>query len=149
MKTIRNVFVLLCLSPFVTALAQPASDFIVVDEIADNINQLQEEFEGQANVFYTDGNSFNALEQISAELEGRQIANLHLYVPTKPGAIVFSSLSITSRDVDEVSEELKALGNYVSNSVVIHSEHVFSGEEGLLLKQRLEEISGIVFTVQN
>lgn len=149
MKTIRNVFVLLCLSPFVTVLAQPATDFIVVDEIADNINQLQDEFEGQANVFWTDGNSFNALEQISAALEGKQIETLHLYVPTKPGAIVFSSLSITSRDVDEVSEELKVLGNYVSSSVVIHSEVVFNGEEGALLKQRLEEISGLMFSVQN
>jgi len=149
MKTIRNLFVLILLSPFVTALAQPVSDFIVVDEIADNITQLQNEFEGQANVVWTDGNSLNALEQISTALEGMQIENLHIYVPTKPGAIVFSSLAITSMDVDEVSEELKVLGNYVSNSVVIHSDVVFSGEEGQLLKQRLEEISGVVFNVQN
>jgi len=149
MKTIRNLFVLIFLSPFVTVLAQPASEFIVVDEIADNITQLQDEFEGQANVFWTDGNSLNALEQISAALEGRQIENLHIYVPTKPGAIVFSSLAITSMDVYELSEELNVLGNYVSNSVVIHSDVVFNGEEGQLLKQRLEEVSGIVFTVQN
>jgi len=149
MKTIRNLFVLIFLSPFVTVLAQPASEFIVVDEIADNITQLQDEFEGQANVFWTDGNSLNALEQISAALEGRQIENLHIYVPTKPGAIVFSSLAITSMDVYELSEELNVLGNYVSNSVVIHSDVVFNGEEGQLLKQRLEEVSGVVFTVQN
>ena len=149
MKTIRKLFVLLCLSPFATAFAQPASDFIVVDEICDNITQLQEKFEGQTNVIWTNGNSLNALEQISTVLEGRQIENLHIYVPTKPGAIVFSSLAITSRDVDEVSAELKVLGNYVSNRVVLHSEVVFSGAEGQLLKQRLEEISGLVFTVQN
>ena len=149
MKAIRTIFAIIILCPFLNALAQPASDFIVVDEIVDNMTQLKDEFGGQANVIWTNGNSLNALEQISTALEGRQIETLHIYVPTKPGAIVFSSLAITSTDVDEVAEELRALGNYVSNNVVIHSEVVFSGDKGLLLKQRLEEISGVVFTAQN
>ena len=82
-------------------------------------------------------------------LRGKQIENLHIYAPTKPGAIVFSSIAITSYDVEEAAEELKALSNFVGNSVVIHSEVVFNGDEGQLLKQKLEEITGLLFTTQN
>jgi hypothetical protein len=42
-----------------------------------------------------------------------------------------------------------SLSNFVSNTVVIHSDHVFMGEEGQLLKQQLEEIAGLLFTSQN
>ncbi len=52
-------------------------------------------------------------------------------------------------DVDGVAEELKVLSNFVSKTVVIHSDHVFMGEEGQLLKQQLEEITGLLFTTQN
>jgi len=149
MKISKIILAIILLCPAMSIFSQVVSDFIVIDEIADNMTQLHAEFKDQPNVYWTDGTTINALTQIATASEGLQIENLHIYVPTKPGAIVFSSIAITSYDVEEVAEELKALSNFVDNSVVIHSERVFNGEEGQLLKQKLEEITGLLFTTQN
>ena len=149
MKISRIILAIILLCPALSVFSQVVSDFIVIDEIADNMTQLKAEFKDQPNVYWTDGTTINALRQIAHASEGKQIENLHIYVPSKPGAIVFSSIAITSYDVEEVAEELKALSNFVGNSVVIHSEVVFNGEEGQLLKQKLEEITGLLFTTQN
>ena len=149
MKISRIILAIILLCPALSVFSQVVSDFIVIDEIADNMTQLKAEFKDQPNVYWTDGTTINALTQIAIASEGMQIENLHIYAPTKPGAIVFSSIAITSYDVEEVAEELKALSNFVGNSVVIHSEVVFNGEEGQLLKQKLEEITGLLFTTQN
>ena len=149
MKISKILLAIILLCPAMSIFSQVVSDFIVIDEIADNMTQLQAEFKDQPNVYWTDGTTINALGQIATASEGLQIENLHIYAPTKPGAIVFSSIAITSYDVEEVAEELKALSNFVDNSVVIHSERVFNGEEGQLLKQKLEEITGLLFTTQN
>jgi len=87
--------------------------------------------------------------QISNSLENLKIEDLHIYVLTKPGAIIFNSIDVTTDNVDDLSDDLKILNRYVTNQVVIHSTIVFSGDEGILLKQRLEEITGLVFTTQN
>jgi len=42
-----------------------------------------------------------------------------------------------------------SLSNFVSKTVVIHSDHVVIDKEGQSLKQQLEEITGLQFTTQN
>jgi hypothetical protein len=149
MKIPRILFVIILLCPIFSVFSQSFTDFFVIDEIAENYTQLQSEFGNQPNVFWTNGTAVNAVEQISNASRGMKIANLHIYAPTKPGALVFNSIAITPNDVDDVAELLKAWSNVVTKQVVIHSEVVFSGDEGSLLKQRLEEITGLVFTTQN
>ena len=149
MKFLKPILVFILMSPAILAFSQTYSEFIVIDIIADNYAQLESEFSGQANVYWTDGNSPNAIEQISLTVSTLQIENLHIYAPTKPGAIVFNSIAITNHNLDELAEQLSAWSNLVTSQVVIHSEVVFTGDQGLLLKQRLEEITGLVFTMQN
>ncbi len=131
------------------AFSQSIPEFVIIDEIADDMEQLKSEFSGHPNVYVTDGITPNALGQISNSLENLKIEDLHIYVLTKPGAIIFNSIDVTTDNVDDLSDDLKILNRYVTNQVVIHSTIVFSGDEGILLKQRLEEITGLVFTTQN
>jgi hypothetical protein len=149
MKFLKPILVVILMSPAILAFSQTYSDFIVIDKIADNYAQLESEFSGQANVYWPDGSSPNAIEQISITASTLQIENLHIYAPTKPGAIVFNSIAITTRNLDELAEQLSVWSNLVTHQVVIHSEVVFTGDDGILLKQRLEEITGLVFTMQN
>ncbi len=149
MKFLKPILVVILMSPAILAFSQTYSDFIVIDMIAQNYEELESEFRGQANVYWTDSSSPNAIEQISLTASTLQIENLHIYAPTKPGAIVFNSIAITNHNLDELAEQLAAWSNLVTSQVVIHSEVVFTGDEGLLLKQRLEEITGLVFTMQN
>jgi len=148
MKISRTLFAIFLLCPFVSSFSQSYKDFFVIDEIAENITELHSEFGNQHNVYWTDGTIVNAVEQISIAASGLQIENLHIYAPTKPGALVFNSIAITPDNVDEIAELLRTWSNVVTNQVVIHSEVVFTGDEGTLLKQRLEEITGLTFTTQ-
>ena len=149
MKSSKAIFVIMFMSSVALSFSQSYTDFIVVDEIADNYAQLETEFRGQPNVYWTDGSSLNTIAQISNASGALQIENLHIYVPTKPGAIVFSSIAITTTNIDEMEADLKVWSKVVTGNVVIHSEVVFTGDDGTLLKQRLEEITGLVFTTQN
>ena len=85
----------------------------------------------------------------SRQLVNLRIQDLHIHVPTKPGAIVFSSIAITPETVDELPLDLADWTEVISGKVVIHSEVVFTGEEGLNLKQELESRTGLVFVSQN
>ena len=120
-----------------------------ITNFPDDIEQLKSEFSAQTNVYVIDGITPNALKQISITMDNLTIEDLHIYVLTKPGAIIFNSMDVTKDNVDELSEELKTLNRYVTNQVVIHSDVVFSGANGTFLKQRLEEITGLEFTTQN
>lgn len=148
MDLLKPILVIVFVCSFAHASSQSYSDFIVVDEIFENISELKSEYGNQAKVYWIEGTSVNAIHQISTATQAMQIENLHIYVPTKPGAIVFSSIAITSRNVNELEDELLAWSNLVSNKVVIHSEVVFTGDDGALLQRRLEEITGLSFTAQ-
>lgn len=149
MKFLKPMLAVVLMSPAILAFSQSYSDFIVIDRIADNYAQLESEYSDQANVYWTDESSPNAIEQISNTASTLHIENLHIYAPTKPGAIVFNSIAITTHNLDELAEQLSEWSNLVTHQVVIHSEVVFAGDDGILLKQRLEEITGLVFTMQN
>lgn len=149
MKNPRLIPLTILLLSVVNAFSQSNTEFIIIDEIAENAEQLKAEFANQSNVYITDGISPNALGQISNSIENLQIEDLHIYVLTKPGAIVFNSLAVTLNNMDDWSTDLQALSSYVTNKVIIHSELVFSGEEGILLKERLEEITGLAFITEN
>ena len=149
MKNSKLALITILLFTVVNAFTQSNSDFIIIDEIADNVEQLKSDFSGQSNVYVTDGITPKALKQISNAIENLQIEDIHIYVLTKPGAIVFNSIAITTNNIDDWSVDLQALKVNVTNKVVIHSDVVFSGEEGIELKERLEDVTGLVFTTQN
>ncbi len=138
---------LMCL--VVNAYSQSSSVFIIIDENAEDVEQLIAEFSGQSNVYMTDGSSPSVLRQISNSVEHIELDELHIHTATKPGAIVFSSIALTPDNENEWSEALKSWSRMVTTKVVIHSQVVFTGEAGSLLKQRLEELSGLDFSTQN
>ncbi|MGB1031438.1 MAG: DUF4347 domain-containing protein [Flavobacteriales bacterium] len=131
-----------------SATSQNTSDFIVIDEIADHVSISENQMLEQTNVFHTNGIKLGAIKQISIALENAEVEVLHIYVSTKPGALVFNSQSVTSDRVVECAEELRQWRSSVSQEVVIHSNVVFSGQEGELLKQKLEEFTGLTFTAK-
>ncbi|MFW5835611.1 MAG: hypothetical protein ACOCU3_01520 [bacterium] len=131
----------------VNITAQKSDDFIVVDEIAGNIEQLKMQYKGTPNAYFTEGIQPLAPEQIAIALETQQAEDLHIHVPTKPGALVFNSIAITPDKVAKLAEPLKKWGNHVSGQVFIHSDIVFTTGKGVELKQKLEDITGLAFSM--
>lgn len=149
MKISKLTFIAILMFAIANAYSQSNSVFIIIDEIAENVTQLKSEFSNHSNLFVTDGISPNAVKQVSNSMGNLQIDDLHIYVLTKPGAMVFNSIAVTADNVNDLSADLKAWSRNIANQVVIHSEVVFTGDEGILLKQRLEDITGLVFTTQH
>ena len=148
MKPSRVVLSLLLLCWITTALTQSYPVFRVIDELAEDIDQLTAEFENQANVYFIRGFAPDALKQVPPAAENLEIEELHIYTATKPGAIVFNSISINVHSIQELTPALKEWSKIVQQRVVIHSEVVFTEEEGILLKNALEEITGLIFSSQ-
>jgi hypothetical protein len=149
MKKFKLTLTTLLLCMVVHVHSQSSHEFIIIDEIADNVEQLISAFGNQSNVYVTDGITPNALGQILKRTENLQIDVLHIYVLTKPGAIVFNSIALTADNMNDWSADLEALSGIVTNKIILHSEVVFTGEEGVLLKEHLEEITGLLFTTEN
>jgi hypothetical protein len=149
MKVLRSTLFIILILNAGDLFSQSNQDIIIIDEIADDIIELLAEFGNQPNVYVTDANTPDALAQITEALVNLRIRDLHIYVPTKPGAIVFSSIAITSENVGELPFNLTDWTKVISGKVVIHSDVVFTGEEGILLKQQLESNSGVAFISQN
>lgn len=148
MKLLNLSLSVFLLSLTASVFSQLNSVFVLIDETAPDIESLASEFSNQTNVYFADGSSLSAIDQISESTQEKKIDELHIYAATKQGAIVFSSLAITTINENEWSPYLKACAGLITKQVVIHSDVVFSGEEGSLLKQRLEDISGLVFATQ-
>ena len=148
MKVSRLALLILLICFSGPLFSQSLEDIILIDEIADDITELLAEFGDMPNVYVIDGNTPDALRQITDDLVNLRIQDLHIHVATKPGAIVFSSIAITPETVDELPLDLTDWTEVISGKVVIHSEVVFTGEEGLNLKQELESKTGLVFVSQ-
>ena len=125
--------------------SQSIEDLIIIDDIADDFTELLAEYADHPNVHVTDGGTPDALRQISDQLVNLRIENLHIYTPTKPGAIIFSSIVLSPENLEELPFDLTDWTRVISGKVIIHSEVVFTGEAGRLLKQLLESRSGLVF----
>ncbi len=131
-----------------SAFSQSTSEFIVIDEIAENLSVAESQYLGHTNVFHTNGIKSGALEQISVALKNVEVDVLHIYVSTKPGALVFNSHALIPETLSEFSKELSNWRSSVSQEVIIHSENVFTGTQGELLKQMLEELTGLTITAK-
>lgn len=148
----KLTFFHLCVILIITSVnlfSQSNHDLIIIDEIADDITELLAQYDNHPNVYVTDGNTPDALRQVTEQLVNLRIEDLHIYVPTKPGAIVFSSIALTSENLEELPFDLTDWTKVISGKVVIHSDVVFTGEEGQLLKQQLEARTGLTFISQN
>jgi hypothetical protein len=120
-------------------------DYVVVDQSAQNLAQLQAQFNGQTQVFFND-NTKPAPYVIGQMLENNHVVDLHIYVATKPGELDFNSVKITAANAGEYDQFFKDWKPFISGKVIIHSSDVFSTPAGAELKTRLEELSGLDFT---
>jgi len=75
-------------------------NFAVIDDTYQNVNQAKARFHSQ-QTYQVKDNQVKAANQISNALEGREVSNLHLFVSTEPGSIVFSNMTINADNLKE------------------------------------------------
>lgn len=85
---------------------------------------------------------------IGAMLENKTINDLHVYVETRPGVLVFDSGELNVHNIQDHASFLKTWGESIKGKVVIHSNKVFTGAEGIMLKKQLEQLTGLLFEMR-
>ena len=149
MKNILFIIGLILLFGNLGIAQLPDKDFVIVGAgSADaNLRQVQKRYEKKSDVYFIKETQVNPLKQIAKALDGRTIRDLHIYLQTIPGTLVFNSVTVTTENVNALKEPLLQWKNFVSGRVVIHSLGVFTGPEGIELKNQLEKSSGLVFVM--
>lgn len=122
-----------------------SNDFVVVDQSAPDLAQLKTQYSGQAKVYFND-NAKPAPYIIGMMLNNNAAVDLHLFVATGPGALKFSSVTITADNASGFTQFFKEWKSKISGKVVIHSTDVFTSSAGKALQTKLEELTGLDFT---
>ena len=149
MKTMKRYLLMfaLVLGAICSYAQNNTTDYVVLDLSAPNLAQLKTQFAGQTNVFLND-NPKPAPYLIPNSMYGMQVADLHIYVSTQPGAIYFNSITITPANAGSFSEEFALWNSVVSGNVILHSSDVFTSPQGATLKTMLQQLTGLNFIAQ-
>ena len=124
--------------------AQNATELVVLDEAEQSLEEHLNEFKNHQNLFVTNGIEKNAIEQILDRIGDPPVDVLKIYVSTKPGAIVFSSLAITNENLENLESDLQVLASKVNSSIEFYGEmNLFEGEEGQRFKNRMESLMNV------
>lgn len=124
-----------------------SKDFVVIDNGCFNSLQLKTQYNGPNTVIVMPSPVI-APVQIANALRGKQVIDLHLFVPTKPGAMGFGNIALNSDNIQQQGTALSQWASNVSGKVVIHGTDVFTSAIGLEFKAQLEQITGLNFIVQ-
>lgn len=122
-------------------------NFAVIDDTYPNVGQAKARYYSQ-QIYQVKDNQVMAANQISNALQGREVSNLHLFVSTEPGSIVFSNMTINADNLKEYALMLLQMSSYVKDNIIIHSQNVFTTDLGLDFKTKLEQLTGLNCMVQ-
>lgn len=122
-------------------------NFAVIDATFPNAGQARARYSSQQTYVVKDSN-VGATDQISKALEGRMVSNLHLFVSTEPGSLNFCNLNLNVENLKEEALTILQLASHVTNSITIHSQNVFSTEDGMEFKTQLEQLTGLSIQLQ-
>ena len=123
------------------------SDFLMFESNYSELSLYQKTLKETENVFFNTSQEpmFNFVISL---LKNKEINNLHLYLDCKPGELDFGGLKITNLNIMDYSKYFNGWKQVVKGRVIIHSNIVFNDDNGLELKKKLEEITGLPFELR-
>lgn len=123
-------------------IGQPVS-LIVIDPLVEKESRnISANYPGQKLVILPDEG--NPLKFITKELKESTYDEVHLYLLTKQGSIIFDEINIIPENIQEYSGDFSAWKSITKPEfkIVIHSEDLASGQEGLFLVKKITEFTG-------
>lgn len=145
MKPFFIFLTIMLISPFTNTFGQNnQTDYLVVEINYPGRAEFEKSVKGSENIYFNKS-EIPVLYQLNSLLAGKNVNNLHMYLSAREGEIDFGKFIITPENVADYSDQLKNLKQIVSGRVIVHNNLVFSEEKGKLLKQKLQEISGLPF----
>jgi hypothetical protein len=150
-KRIRNTcalsLIIFVLSGF--SLAGQPSGLVVIDPLVENeYKKISGDDAGQ-NVVILPGEG-NPVKLIAEELKKSIYNEVHLYMLTKPGSIIFDELNIIPENVEEYSADFSEWKNRLKqgSEIIIHSEVLTSVPEGEFIIKKIADYTGYAVVVK-
>jgi hypothetical protein len=125
------------------------SGLIVIDPLVEKeIRNIAGNYPGQKVVMLPDEG--NPLKFIANELKESMYDEIHLYMLTKPGSIIFDEINIIPENIQDFSGDFSEWKSITKPElkIIIHSENLTSGEEGLFIVRKITEFTGKVVIVK-
>ena len=119
------------------------SRLIVIDPLVEKeIRNIAGNYPGQKVVILPDEG--NPLKYIASELKKSMYDEIHLYLLTKPGSIIFDEINIIPENIQDYAGDFGEWKSVTKPEfkIVIHSEDLASGQEGLFLVKKITEFTG-------
>ena len=92
----------------------------------------------------------NPIKFITNVLRGSSYDEIHLYLLTKPGSIIFDEINIIPENIQDYSGDFSEWKSIIKpgSKIIIHSENLTSGPEGLFLIKKITEFTGKIVIVK-
>jgi hypothetical protein len=125
------------------------SRLIIIDPLVEKESRnIAGNYPGQKVVILPDEG--NPLKFIANELKESMYDEIHLYLLTKPGSIIFDEINIIPENIQDFSGDFSEWKSITKPElkIIIHSENLTSGEEGLFIVRKITEFTGKVVIVK-
>lgn len=123
------------------------SDFLMFESNYSEISQYQKTMKDTENVFFNTSQE-PMFQFVQSRLKNKEINNLHLYLETQPGVLIFGNIKVTKENIIDYSHFFNKWKQVVKGRVIIHSNVLFKDSNGIELKKKLEEITGLPFELR-
>jgi len=137
--------ILLCLLFFSTSLIVKGqiNKLVVVDPLVSAKSAEIIRNNPTAKVIILPDNG-NPLQLIAEEIKKASYDQLHLYLLTKPGSVIFDEINIIPENVQEFSADFTVWKNFLKSEAVIyiHSDNLTSIPEGKNIVDRISSFTG-------
>ena len=132
---------ILIIHPALDLTGQPLS-LIVIDPLVEKESRNIANLPGQKVVILPEEG--NPLKFIAKELKESMFDEIHLFLLTKQGSIIFDEINIIPENIQEYSGDFSGWKSITKPEfkIVIHSEDLASGQEGLFLVKKITEFTG-------
>jgi hypothetical protein len=121
---------------------QPTRLIVIDPLVANEFRNIASTYPDQKVVILPD--SGNPLKFITNELKKSMYDEIHLYLLTKPGSIIFDEINIIPENIQDYSGDFSEWKSITKQEfkIIIHSENLASGEEGLFIVRKITEFTG-------
>ncbi|MCX6260753.1 MAG: DUF4347 domain-containing protein [Bacteroidia bacterium] len=132
---------ILIIHPALDLTGQPVS-LIVIDPLVEKESRNIANLPGQKVVILPDEG--NPLKFITKELKESTYDEIHLFLLTKQGSIIFDEINIIPENIQDYAGDFGEWKSITKPEfkIVIHSEDLASGQEGLFLVKKITEFTG-------
>jgi len=134
---------LILIAPGSLSLPGQPARLIVIDPLVENERKNIRAYDSGQKVIILPAEG-NPVKLVNDELKKAGYGEIHLYMLTKPGSIIFDEINIIPDNIEEYASDFREWKGKLKqgSKIFIHSADLTSVPEGLIIIQKIREYTG-------